>query len=191
MTRSIIFLWIIVSLLSVWPERSDAAGPWKAQIVDTETGKPLEGVVVLAVWRHCGFIFMDGCGEYYDAEEVVTGSDGRFVIQARWNPFRTILGPDLTIFKPGYGRWRFQGSQDWPKDLYERKARVQKAWEQFESEGVVIELPPVKTREERLDSLRYAGPSALVPRDRTRHLEEAIDQERVYLGLPRMYGGKP
>ena len=30
--------------------QANVAGPWKAQIVDAETGKPVEGVVVLAVW---------------------------------------------------------------------------------------------------------------------------------------------
>lgn len=29
------------------PAVSDAAGPWHAQVVDTETGQPLEGVAVM------------------------------------------------------------------------------------------------------------------------------------------------
>ena len=55
-------------------ERATAAGPWKGQIVDKETGKPLEGVVVLATWykaysTHGGW----GGAGYHDSEE---GRDG-------------------------------------------------------------------------------------------------------------------
>jgi hypothetical protein len=43
---------VVVFLLgSLWViEPATAEGPWKGQVVDKETGKPLEGVVVLAAW---------------------------------------------------------------------------------------------------------------------------------------------
>lgn len=177
---------ILVSVLCLIPRLGEAAGPWKAQIVDAETGKPLEEVVVLAVWRHCGFIYMDGCGYYYDSEEVVTGADGRFVIEARWSLFRTIKGPDFTIFKPGYGRWRLKGEDVWLKlDTYERNKRFDEAWEQFRGDGVVIELPPLKTREERLKFYQSPGrtPPGIVPGERMRRFQEAENAERAYLGF--------
>ena len=90
---------------------------------------------------------------------------------------------ELVIFKPGYGRWRFQGAKDWPKDLYEQEARVKEAWEQFETEGVVIELPPLKTREERRKFHGTLTWSATVPSERTKRLEEAINVDRRNLGL--------
>lgn len=176
-------MFLIGLILMVWPVAAKAAGPWKAQLVDAETGKPLEGVVALAVWTKCGFITMDGCGEYYDSEEVVTGSDGRFAIQARWSLLRTIEGPEFKIFKPGYGQWQFQGSGDWPTDVYERKARVKKTWEQFASEGVVIELPPLKTSKERREFLRSVSWSPDVPWDQTKQMRDAKERERKYLGL--------
>ena len=190
------FVLSLMLTLGLWSKPGYTAGPWKAQVVDAETGKPLEGVVVLAYWiKYTESWAGTAGGEFYDAEEVVTAPDGLFVVQARstWtlNPFRRIGGMELVIFKPGYGQWRFQGYMDWPKDIYEQTARVKKAWEQFEGDGVVIELPPLKTRKERLEFLGRVGPPALVPRAQTKHLEEAIDQERVYLGFRRMYGGKP
>lgn len=183
------FVWmlLVVAAVCIMSSPAQAAGPWKAQIVDAETGKPLEGVVILVYWiKYTESLIGTGGGEFYDAEEVVTGPDGRFVIQARstWtlNPFRRIGGMELVIFKPGYGQWRFQGYMDWPKDAYEQTTRSRKEWEQFEGDGAVIEMPPLKTREERRAFLGRAGTPTLVPLDRTKRLEEAVNAERAYLG---------
>src|SRR5689334_23128871 len=58
-------------------------GPITGQVVEKESKKPLEGAVVLAVWRMCDFLQMHSCSAYYDAEETTTGPDGRFTIKAR------------------------------------------------------------------------------------------------------------
>jgi hypothetical protein len=170
---------------------TEAAGSWNGQIVDKETGKPLEGVVVLAVWRKCGFIVMNGCAAYYDSQEVVTGPDGRFVIHPRrafviFPPLRSLKGPDFYIFKSGYGEWKFRGQDDWSKDAIEREKQRKQAWRQFEgAEGVVIELPALKTREERLRFYQgaFLGPSGTTPSDRMKRWQEAEDTERAYLGF--------
>ena len=102
-----------------FPVMSESAGPWKGQLVDKETGKPLEGAVVLARWekRYASFVGEMGGNEYYDSEEVVTDAEGRFVIRARqtWtvNPFSEIYGPEFFIFKSGYGRWQFRDFDKW------------------------------------------------------------------------------
>lgn len=173
-----------------FPLEAGAAGPWKGQIVDKETGKPLEGVVVLAVWRKCGFIVMNGCAGYYDSEEIVTGPDGRFVIQPRrsflfFPPLRPLKGPDFYIFKPGYGRWQFQGQERWSKDALESEEQRKQAWKQFEGEGIMLELPRLKTREERLQFYQSPGrtPSGNVPPHQMKRWKDADDAERAYLGF--------
>lgn len=188
------FLYVVMFvawMIGPLPAEVTAGGPWKAQVVDAETGKPLEGVVVLAVWyrRYTSPGGWAG-GGYYDSEEVVTGPDGKFVIHAKstWTllPFlTTIKGPEFYIFKPGYGQWRFQGSDRWPKDLYEQQAMVEKAWEQFTGGGVIIEMPPLKTREERRKFYQgsFLGPPSDVPGNRMKQWKEAEDVERAYLGF--------
>lgn len=166
---------------------AEAGGPWKGQIVDAETGQPLEGVVVLMHWTtYTSSVGGWAGGEFYDAEEVVTGPDGRFVIQARSTvalvPWKKI-SRDLVIFKPGYGQWRFQGEQNWPQDIYQYKALSRQAWEKFTGEGVVIELPPLKTREERLKFLSHVDWPPDAPMEKTRRIREAENRERAYLGL--------
>ena len=169
---------------------AEAAGPWKGQIVDAETSRPLEGVVVLAVWTKYTSSLGGAAAPRYDAsEEVVTGADGRFVIQAQspftLNPFSKISGPEFTMFKPGYGQWRFQGSKDWPRDAYDRKAKGKEAWRQFTNEGAVIEVPTLRTREERMRFLHVVDWSPLVPWEKTKLIREAVNMERAYLGLER------
>lgn len=185
MMREVLLFTVILSL-SVFGGSctGQPAGPWKAQVVDSETRKPLEEVVVLAYWLKMTRTPGGPSPQFYDAEEVLTGDDGRFTIPSRWtfmlNPLKYIKDPEFIIFKPGYGRWR---TQDWEKKP--------KQWEELTvgevlaKDDIVIELPPLKTRAKRLrfyDSLRWS-PSSLVPPDRTKRLDEAVKKERDYLGF--------
>lgn len=209
------YLFILAGLIwtvscGVWPSATEAAGPWKAQIVDAETGKPLEGVVVLAYWiKYARTVAGKADAQFYDAEEVVTRPDGNFVIQERsiWtlNPFRTISSADFVMFKPGYGEWRFRNADLWLKrNLPERYEALRKVYQsrgekylalRFQGEmsklfregsekmdEVVIELPPLKRWEERRGFFGRVGTPTLVPLERTKRLEEAVNAERAYLG---------
>ena len=170
------------------PRAVEAAGPWKAQLVDAATGQPLEGVVVLMYWITYTASWAGWAGgSFYDAEEVVTGRDGRFVIPARavftLFPWKKI-SREMVIFKPGYGIWSFRGAREWDAlKPWESKARYEEAWNQFEGEGVAMELPPLKTFEERLRFFNdpYGHVPGLVPPERTKRLDEARDNEYRYL----------
>jgi len=166
-----------------------AAGPWKGQVVDEETGQPLEDVVVLFYWlKDSGTLATSHGGtEFHDAEEVVTGPDGRFVIPARriftllpWKHFiRRIV-----IFKPGYGQWEFKGLRERPElPYYEHEARKEEAEKELQHDGVVVTLPPLKTREQRLDFLRQVSWDPMIPPARTELMFKAKNAERMYLGI--------
>lgn len=162
------------------PALAEAAGPWKAQVVDAETEKPLEGVVVLAVWFKMIRTPGGPSPKFYDAEEMVTGPDGRFTIASRWmftlNPFTYIDGPEFFILKPNYGEWRVRAAPpDWEEMIVA---------ELFAQQDVVIGLLPLKTCEEWRKFYRSPSrwsPPAPVPPDRTKRLDEAIEiMERAY-----------
>lgn len=177
-SRLLVMFFLAISP-GTWLAVGEAAGPWKAQVVDAETGRPLEGVVVVAVWLKMTRTFGGPSPKFYDAEEVVTGPDGLFIISWRWaftlNPFTYIDEAEFTIFKPGYGEWGVRG---WRPEWDGLSTA-----ELLEKKDIVIELPPLKTREERLrfyDSLRR---SSFAPPDRTKRLDEAVKMERAYLGF--------
>jgi hypothetical protein len=179
---------------------AESAGPWKAQIVDSETHQPLEGVVVVAIWErraHGHPAIGLGRTGYYTHVEIATDSEGRFVIPARifFNPppFFPIEGPQLLIFKGGYGLWRVQQSRD---DL-------------TSAEGAVIEMRPLSNIYERREYMQgrwketdpqrpwswgtRMGPENPhdIPYQQIQLYEAAINYERVLLGLPPVGLGHP
>ncbi|MBI2160547.1 MAG: carboxypeptidase regulatory-like domain-containing protein [Candidatus Rokubacteria bacterium] len=184
MMRAVLILALAVALASgSLPSTSEAGGPWKAQIVDAETGRPVEGVVVLLVWLKMTRSLGGPSGKYHDAEEAVTGPDGRFEVGRRrtftLNPFTYIQGPYVTVFKPGYGQWRVK---DWDKKPPEWEELD--AGEVLEKEGMMLELQPLRTREERMNFYRtFVWGYGTPPADKTKRLLDAIDAERAYLGF--------
>lgn len=167
--RRAVLLAIAVGLLNACAsspiEKADV--PLSAQVVDAESRQPLAGVVVLAYWMKSIATFGGWAGtELYDSEEAVTGADGRFAVRPRFTytvPGMTkITGPEVVIFKPGYGRWRYRSDR---------------------GKEPTIELPRLRTREERLkfyDSLSWSAP---VPEEKRPRLLQALRVERRYLGF--------
>lgn len=79
-----------------------------SQVLDAETGQPIEGAVVVAYWEmHRGSIAGDSlpCGAA-SVEEAVTDKDGKFHIPG-WGPVHSScdmrsFDPFLYVFKSGY-----------------------------------------------------------------------------------------
>lgn len=159
---------------------SEAAGPWKGQVVDRETKMPIEGAVVLMVWyKH--YSLMDQTRQYYDSEEMITGPDGRFTIGSRWswNIFVFLDRPEIYIFKAGYGKWQIQDYGKYVREKYGSDTEQNAA--RLTGDGAVLELPRSKTREERLRMLR--NHPLLVPGVRWPKYLDAINRESIDLGL--------
>ena len=74
-------------------------------VVDAETGKPMEGAVVLVEWtktKGMGLTYT----ESYKVIEVVTDKDGKATISGVFNPL--VDPPDVTVYKKGYVAWNNQ-----------------------------------------------------------------------------------
>jgi hypothetical protein len=157
-----------------------ADGQWKGQVVDAETGAPLEGVVILAYWVKFTASWGGWAGgDFVDAEEIVTGPDGRFVIPSHSTftllPWRKIKGA-LKLRKPGYGQWAFRGGNP----------LLESIWTRLEREGEIIEMPRLRTREERLMFYSQGwGVPGFVPPEHAPRLLQAEEVERAYLGFGR------
>ena len=75
----------------------------KGQVVDAETGKPIEGAVVLVEWditKGFGLSYT----ERYKVFETVTNENGWFTLPGVLNPL--VNPPNLVIYKKGYFAWR-------------------------------------------------------------------------------------
>jgi DNA-binding beta-propeller fold protein YncE len=170
--------------------------------VDADTRAPLDGVAVLAVWsRHVqghppiplGF----GEAGYFASDEALSGADGWFTIPSRvlFNPSLAlkVVGPELSLFKAGYGGWRFG-----PGGVETLAA------------GGVIEMRPLRSREERLRYLAGRGGAGAaggdgqpwrelegpgnptgIPYERAQRFEAAVNAERALVGLRPIGIGYP
>jgi len=152
-------------------------GPYRGRVLDAETGKPLAGVVVVAVWRRDRIMPLHSRSEHYAAREVLTNADGEFVIDAedveRNAPKRT-WHPFFTIFLPSYGRYRSPAS-----------TRTTVTQRFFEGPGTTVELPRLKDKEERQAHLRSVDPYDLseTPFTEIPEFTRLFNQERATMGL--------
>lgn len=154
-------------------------GPYKGKVVDSATGKPIEGAVVFM--RFFTYYLQPGGKStwYADALEVLTDEKGEFKIPAyRINKFRVLnfweKGPSVIVFKPGYGA--FNGHKD---------ASLSKWVDHFfpEDEYVTVSLPKLRTKEERIQNFGNIAFSSDVPREKWQNLYKFRDIENVAVGL--------
>jgi len=74
-----------------------SASIFVGQVVDVETGEPLEGAVVAIVWYRYPVIYlMDPVPVFHQAVEAVSDANGKFSIDASYAsfPFRFAVLPD-------------------------------------------------------------------------------------------------
>ena len=86
-------------------------GPYKGRVADSETGEPIEGAVVLAVWRTNYPTGAGGISKYNDAQETVTDKDGAFKLQGKgFMVLSTVELSSISFFKAGYS---FYDTSNW------------------------------------------------------------------------------
>ena len=102
--------------LSLPPFHFRRWGPFEGTVVDAESGKPIPGAIVVAVWiRLIPFPVQDR--EWFnDARLAVTDRDGHFEIPRRTLPFLPFLVPPpvLLCAAPGYQDYQYVGKRNAP-----------------------------------------------------------------------------
>jgi hypothetical protein len=177
--------WLLLASAPAWaqiPEGWDRylgrhRGPYRGQILESQTKAPLAGAVVVALWRKDVVYPFQVNSEHYAVRETVTDSDGRFVMEVRdieeGAPRRT-RKPEFLVFLPGYGAFphRFTSPKGFMAEL-------------FEGDGTTVEVPRLETREQRLRNLRSFGPHDFSesPHKALPLLMRLIDEERIAVGL--------
>lgn len=156
-----------------------ADGPYRGKVIDAETKEPIEGAVVLGVWRKQPLLAFHPKYIFKETKEVLTDKDGEFVLPGYTN-IPSIIDPmssnriRIYIYKPGYGSFpRHQISPD-PKQSHPDKLRP------FETHALV-ELPRLKTREERLRVQEC--PAGDIPDEKLTNWIRLMNIESQNLGL--------
>ncbi|MGV8073121.1 MAG: hypothetical protein AB2L11_00970 [Syntrophobacteraceae bacterium] len=143
-------------------------GPYSGKVVETETGKPIEGAYVLVVYSTNLITLAGPVSEFVETRDTTTDKNGKFKIGAyRAWAFRLLHGWAehvlVTIYKPGYG------DGGYPCLITPQ-------------EHVAEKLRKLTTYEERRDAIRGRVPVG-IPQDKARGLRRLIDEERKNLGL--------
>jgi hypothetical protein len=155
------------------------------------------------LWPKRGFGNFPVPKVFRDSAETSSDHDGRFTLTGPFDR-RSWWTDAIHIFKAGYGPWRFRGETDRGSSTEVFSWR-KNTWEQFTTVGAVIELRPLRSREERLkyidrgwhpaDQLEPGFHRATpfepnstyffdVPADRLSEFQQAVDAERAAVGLP-------
>lgn len=170
---------LLPAFLAIDPTWAD--GPYRGKVIDAETKQPIEGAVVVGVWRRQPALAMHPKYLFEEAKEVSTDKDGEFTLPGHFS-FKSILSPlsevwvDIYIYKPGYGS--FPRFQTFPrvKQSHDDKIRP------FETHGLV-ELPRLQTREERLAIIYEGCPAGDIPDEKISNLLAAMNVGHVELGF--------
>ncbi len=187
MNRFILFL--IFAVLLIPSTGCYAHGPWSGKVVDAETKQPIEGAAVVAVWiRETGTPAGTDTG-FVDAAETLTDKNGEFEISSKRFlsiiGIRYIKGPFFTIYKPGYGS--YPKYDPLPGPHAKIIAPHLTPSEYFQAQGTVVELPRLKTKEERLrtanDAEGSVGELGRAPFKKTPKFLNLLNSELKDLGI--------
>lgn len=105
----------------------------KGYVVEEETGKPIEGAIVIGMWALTQ-VPGEGFGGYAKIQAETTDKEGRFIIPS-WTTFKPWkllsvthgLAPKIVIYKPGYKLyWSTKIGREGYPDHYEMTAEEKK-----------------------------------------------------------------
>jgi len=168
---------------------------FKGKVIDAATKEPIEGAVVVAVYNTHTIMGgpAGGWSTIIKVKEILTDKSGEFsfpAYTAMTNPNAREDQTDFIIYKPGYGS--FPGFQTSPPPPYVgheshfsekrgKKIEFQKNSKTLSFIAGIIELPKVKTKEERLRA-QPSGPTDDGKKDLPL-LFKLINEERKRYGL--------
>jgi hypothetical protein len=153
-------------------------GPYYGKVVDAETKEPLEGAAVLVKCNTQGYGPGGSVSRYVDAQETVTDKNGEFRIPAFtvWT-FRPLQNFEsyvrFTMFKPGYSCF---------PDCKGVKPDFKPSGNLPKNEFVTIELPKLKTIEERRKNLFDLGIDYDIPYKKQKKTFDLRNVEATQLG---------
>lgn len=162
---------------------------FKGTVIDIETKKPIEGAVVVAVYRKATMGLGAGSVDsVIDVRETLTDSGGNFRIPSYTTviqPFSWQIPSTIIIFKPGYASVEIESSPFTGNELMSEQTY---GWHwtrelKYKLRGSgIVELPCTRTREDTINSLpSIPGPG--IPASKMTNLIKMSNEARILLDL--------
>lgn len=133
---------------------------YKGKVVDVDTNEPIEGAVVVAIYRKVQMAIGDAVDRNIGAQEILTDKNGEFTIPpytAFMNPFSWDNTVDFYVFKPGYASLGHADLEEKLSGFGKNDSEFPAHWNQTLKFRVlkagIIMLPRV-TGKDRLESFR-------------------------------------
>ncbi len=178
---------------------------FKGKVIDAETKEPIEGAVVVVAYYKTSYMgIVESHSVVINARETLTDKNGEFYIPSYTTIIQPLSSEDMAnfiIFKPGYGN--FPGYRHTPSGLRPMDQELFFSKKTFGKEGElelwrrgekrpelrkfkhtfgVVELPKLKTREERRKA-SMVGVTGYGSKDLPL-LYKTLNEEQRYLGIP-------
>jgi hypothetical protein len=186
-------LGLVLSLAAGCGHLVYSSGPYSGQVVDAETGRPVAGAAVVAIWTREMPVGPEVTEGDWDVYEILSDANGEFTIPHRthFTPFGWILEPTITVYYPSYapGYAGFY-SRDVPvADRPPRDPRDRDRPENY----VTIPLKHLTTREARISKAGRPIGTLTLPWEKVPNLMRLINEELEQLGLQpyRRPGSQP
>jgi hypothetical protein len=202
MKKVYILLYSIMLLTIVFTSPCFAGTGWliyhkpefKGKVIDSETKEPIEGTAVVVTYTKHPIVSgpAGGNSSIIHIKEALTDKNGEFHIPS----YTTLISPnskedraDFIIYKPGYASYphRRVYPLDYcgPEYLFSKelgdKGKIHRNSEVISITHGIVELPPLKTRKERLKGLP-GHPSVLTP-ENSPVFFNILNEESKNLGL--------
>ena len=155
---------------------------YEGRVVDEESGAPLAGAVVTAIWYRTPAIQMEGSLYFLNAQETVTDADGRFSLQVSpgldWDPTTVrVKEPAIVVYNPGY-------EPLWLATMANRGFSTVREFITALENGARLKLRKLKTKEELATySSRTSVGVGEMPLERIPNLMGAINIQSQMAGL--------
>lgn len=151
--------------------------PYLGKVVDVDTGEPIEGAAVLAIYYTQSYGLGGSGSDFLDAQETITNKSGEFKVSSltslTFRPLQTFEPwAWITVYKPGYAGY----------GCLWRHEKVEPSRRPFPPNNhIIVKLPELKTKEERL---KYVNCNPYnVPKKKYPSLLRLINSENFCLGI--------
>ena len=175
-TLLIMALFLLTIFAGCTPVRYE--NDYKGKIIDADTGKPIEKVVVLGVWSKAYPTPGGAAHEFYDAREALTDKNGEFTIPGMGLLILSnIESMDILIFKAGY---EYLGLWSWKPFI--ENAIPQKNI-QWEGDMAIIPLKKLTMKERMKSRDPKVRLSSQIPDEKIKLMLREINKDRKERGL--------